>query len=156
MNKTIYFAHPISLYNTPFESAVVENLIARGYEVVNPGEAKYQEEYLKRRSSNPEEHVMVYWLELAGTCTECLFVPFPECEPGTEIPYSENLLVGAGVVGEVDSFVRKGLPVYWTWPPNSIEWVDEVQLIAFHDWDDFQRLTVAQTRAVLRAHGVKR
>ena len=46
--KTIYYAHPISIYDTPQETRDISLLRSLGLEPVNPNQAEWQEEYKRR------------------------------------------------------------------------------------------------------------
>lgn len=151
--KLIYFAHPISLYNTLVEMVIIEALTRRGFRVVNPGEIQYQRAYEARRYVNPKENPMAYWLELADTCTDCAFIPFPQTHGAEGVPLSNRPRVSAGVIKEVNLFFATYRQIYWILP--DVKLPEEVTLLPFGGWNEFEKLTVQQTLAVLRANECK-
>ena len=147
---SVYFAHPISLYNTLVEVVIVEALRRHGHRVVNPGEDQYQKAYRVRMEAFPQENPMAFWLKLAGSCDACVFAPFPRTDKVDGVPQSNKPLVGAGVVKEVDQFAVRQQPIYWTSP--DIKTPEEVELRRFKGWYQFKRLTVEQTILLLASH----
>lgn len=151
--KLTYFAHPISLYNSPLEGMLIEALTTLGFSIVNPGEAQYQRAYESRRVAKPKENPMTYWIELANTCDNCIFTPFPreQNDDAKVVSISQKPLVGAGVIKEVNSFIARRRPVYWVSP--DVKRLEEVETFLFTGWSKFKLLTIAQTKALLlQAH----
>lgn len=89
--QQLYFAHPVSDYNTPHEAAIVE-LLSQTFQVVNPNHADHAAKYAIEG--------MDYFVNLADTLDACAFLRFPDDT------------IGAGVAKEVEVFLDKGLPVF--------------------------------------------
>lgn len=95
MNKKIYYAHCMSLYNTKQEIRDVELLEKLGYEVVNPNLSCHQENC--RQFGNPME----YFTELIKEHCEVLAF---RALPDGKIP--------AGVLKEVQFAIDNDIPVF--------------------------------------------
>lgn len=154
MQFLTYFAHPISLYHDAagVERVIVEVLTEQhGFKLVNPSNERYQEAYRLRREQQPEENPMAYWLELAATCNNCVFLPFPRLPSEKRARTSYQAPISAGVVKEIGSFRERKRLVYWVDP--NIKTPDDVHLRIFTGWSGFKRLTPEETRILLCAHG---
>jgi hypothetical protein len=84
----LYFAHPITTYNTALEKeceAFVRRYIGADIDLVNPNSEEHQKAY------NSFNH----WIELAETCSICVFLPFPDKR------------IGSGVAAEIATFIKR-------------------------------------------------
>jgi hypothetical protein len=88
----LYFAHPVSDFNTPFEAKVVTALTAAGFDVENPNSPENQKGYAERGFK--------FTKEVRAKCDAIAFLRFP-C-----------LMLGSGVAAEVADFRKRGLPIY--------------------------------------------
>jgi hypothetical protein len=89
----LYYAHPISDYNTPYEERMMRML--QGFSrdgMENPNQKHHQIGY--------EKHGMDYFLDLCSGLDGCIFDTFP------------GGIIGAGVAKEVQSFLDAGKPVW--------------------------------------------
>ncbi len=82
----IYYAHPLSLFNTPTEKRDVKTLESLGLEVVNPNHPDHQAGY--------EQHGMEYFRAIVAGCDAVAFRAFPEGS------------IGAGVHKEITEFAE--------------------------------------------------
>jgi hypothetical protein len=94
-----YYAHPITIYNTPVERNDVKTLTDLGYTVINPNEPQHELAY--------QERGMPYFLELVRCCDLLVFRAFPD----GSIP--------AGVYGEIQAAYHELMPVLEM--PNGVE-----------------------------------
>ena len=88
---TIYFAHPISAYNSPIEAQAIQVLERAGFVVVNPSDPVHAE------ACGSD---MTLWTALAGTCDAVAMLGF------------EDGAIGAGVAKEVATVHGQGKPVF--------------------------------------------
>lgn len=88
----IYFARPISLYNTPQDERDIQLMEALGFEVVNPNKEKLSKRYQK-------EGMSVFYKAVAD-CDALAFRSFPD------------LSISAGVHGEILKAEELGKPVF--------------------------------------------
>jgi len=82
MKKKVYYAHCMSIDNTPQEKRDIVLLESLGFEVVNPNDPKHQKGY----------HKMDYFIKLSSKCDILAFRGLPD----GRIP--------AGVAAEISSF----------------------------------------------------
>ena len=85
--KLVYYAHPVSTYNTPQEKRDLETLEALGLRVVNPNTPENQEKY--------KTLGMPRFEEMAKACDVLAFRAFPDGS------------IGAGVAKEIE-WARSG------------------------------------------------
>ena len=133
----VYLAHPITSYGTEEETRAIDHV--RRYvgevELVNPNSPEHQAAYLAMKDA-PEtsEDAMRYWLDLAETCTFCVFFPFLDGR------------IGSGVWAEVETFFRR-----FGTEARVYEYEDINGRLVFCNRDYFDRpgrvLTVEQTKA---------
>ena len=150
--KSVYFAHPISLYHTLTERVIVEAMRRRGYDVVNPSDVTFQRHYKEYCMLHPAAHPMQYWLELAERSDACVFCPFPREQGAPEVPHSNKPRVSAGVVKEVGVFHVLKRHIEWVLPDSKMP--EEVVFRTFNGWREFKKLSVSETLAILTAQGV--
>ena len=98
----LYFAHPLSDYNTQFEARVLGYLSAvepfNKYEIVNPTQQYHQHAYIMLREygHGGDEVAFRYWTRLAGSCDALVFLRMPSGR------------VGAGVAKEICEALTHG------------------------------------------------
>ena len=96
----VYYAHPVSLYDTKVEKRDIELLQKLGFEVVNPNAPEHTAAYGQRkRDGITKDNGFEYFVELAATCDLCAFRAFPSGD------------IGSGVGKEVASFIFADKPV---------------------------------------------
>jgi hypothetical protein len=138
--EKIYFAHPISEYGSKNEARVVEALEKRGYDVINPNSAVHQAKVKELQAqfnteANPKaagEHVMKYFVDVCDSCDAVAAMPFP------------NGMFGAGVVKEVNSFVKRTKDVFGISVQGENILIDKMRGVP-----ESRRLNVDDTRAML-------
>lgn len=94
----VYFAHPISMYNTPEEVYLINGLTKMGAEVINPNDPKLEEEYNRRKKEDP------------STAMNVFFEQIEECSKLCAFP-TENGKYTAGVQKEILHALKCGIPV---------------------------------------------
>lgn len=136
--RKIYYAHPISMYGTPEEAAVVSVLEKVGYKVESPSNPEHVETLPKIRAqfasaAEGSAAVMRYFVEVCNGCDAVAFSPFPDGS------------LGAGVVKEVRSFLDRNAPAILV----SSE-AGNITLRPVDSLAGFHCLTVDETRAMLK------
>ena len=116
----VYFAHPVSDYDTAYEADVLRGLRFEFTDAVNPNAPEHEAAY--------HQHGMAHFLQVCAGCAECFFSAFP------------GGIIGAGVAKEVDSFLSRGAPVWQIMEPGSY-----VRLLRLPPWV----ADVATTRALV-------
>jgi hypothetical protein len=112
--KVLYFAHPTSAYDTPYESRSIERIVEvfLGFRVENPNQPHHQEGYRGyqvRTAKNRDAHKgMNYFYE------EVL----PSCDGCIAMAYLDGRL-GLGVAGEAKWFLERKLPVWGLFPSET-------------------------------------
>lgn len=100
MKKSIYYAHGLNLYNSPQEQRDIDMLVGLGFDVLNPSDSKYSEEFAQWREEHPDEaDYMNYFKNLVGSCDAIAF---------------RSLIDGsltAGVAAEVQYAMENGMPM---------------------------------------------
>lgn len=91
MKMKVYFARPISLYKTPQDERDIDLLMSLGFDVVNPDKAALSERY-------KDEGMDVFYAAVRD-CNVIAYRSFPD------------LMIGAGVKGEIDEAIKAGLMV---------------------------------------------
>lgn len=91
MSLVVYYAHPLSLYNTPQEARDIATLAAMGFTVLNPNEADHDAGY--------QAHGMDYFEKIVHQCQVLAFRAFAD----GSLP--------AGIVKEIGFAREIGLPV---------------------------------------------
>jgi hypothetical protein len=109
--KRIYFAHPVSVYNTPLEKELIELIqYLFAVEVENPNQLHHQKGYAtfkEKYKNHPTKSGMTYFYE----------VVLPSCDSCVCQVYLDGKW-GAGVAHEALFFLKKNLPI-WIIDPNS-------------------------------------
>jgi hypothetical protein len=87
--RKIYFGHPISFYNTPVQSFLIDkiSLAFPETEIVNPGLKIHGENY-KKWKAETGNGMNYFFQEVLPSCAGGVFLPF------------EDGMFGAGVFGE--------------------------------------------------------
>jgi hypothetical protein len=109
MKKKIYYAHSMSLYNTPQEKRDIELLENLGFEVVNPSSKELEKEV--RNIKLCGEGLRKTKDEISRTIMDFFFKEvIPECDA---LAYRSfiDLKIGAGVSGEIKCAEKLGLPI---------------------------------------------
>jgi hypothetical protein len=143
-NTKLYFAHPMSMYGTPEEAALVKVLTDIGFEVINPGDPAVGQAFAAYRDGNPTNY-MQFFVDLCNACEYGAFCTFPDEAQADGVPAVPHR-VGAGVVTEIESFWARGKRVFWLRQHD-----DVLYLVLVTDWQGFTPLDVPQTRALLKA-----
>lgn len=105
----LYFAHPINVYGTDLEAALLERIAERypDHEIVNPNAPEHDAGYKAKG--------MAYFLEdILPKCDECVLLAFRDGK------------IGKGVYAEAEALHAIGNPVweilssgdFFTWAPN--------------------------------------
>ena len=94
MRTSFYFAHPVTMYDTPVERAMEQRFRSQrpGTEVENPNQPHHSEGY--------KQGGMDYFVQLCDRQDGVFFAPFSEGS------------LGAGVYKEVESFLKRGAPAF--------------------------------------------
>lgn len=147
-----YFAYPHLLRGTALVQHLIDDvLIGRhGFSVVDPGTARYQEAYRKRRIAYPGEDPMIFWIELAYECDNCVFCPMPnvQAQSGNVVPFSQMPVVDARVATVVDfGFRARRKLVYWINPSE-----EPATLHMARSWAGFRRLAKTEPEAMTCAN----
>lgn len=118
----IYFAHPVSDYNTPKEEEDLQAIqkYFPDAEILNPNSPESEAAY--------KVQGMKYFEDLVKTCTGIVCVPFSDGE------------WGMGVWKEAESMARSGGPV-WQLHQGKLQEVD---------FKDIRPLSINQTRARIK------
>lgn len=148
MNKLkVYFAHPITMYDGKNAKHVIDTLSSI-FEIINPSDKKFQAKFEKYRSKHPNDY-MQFFVDACNKCDGVMFFTFPDDVVATGVPQVINR-VGAGVKKEVASFFNRpgSFAIHISVKDNGfLSW-------CFIDsWDNFNILTVDETRAMLKAMG---
>lgn len=97
----IYYAHPISDYNTTTEArdvALIETAFGEGV-VLNPNSTTHENGYKERRARDGKG-MNYFYEEVLPACCACVFRAFPDGK------------IGAGVAGEIQWFLDNDHPVF--------------------------------------------
>jgi hypothetical protein len=94
MRTSFYFAHPVTMYDTPVERALEQRFRQQlpGAAVENPNQPHHSEAY--------KTGGMDYFVRVCDEQDGVFFAPFSEGS------------LGAGVYKEVESFLRRGAPAF--------------------------------------------
>jgi len=103
----VYYAHCVSIYDTPQEARDIETLKACGFDVVNPNTPECDAGYKARG--------MEYFKKFAEECDAVAFRSLPD----SSIP--------AGVAREIEMFRAEGKPVLEL-PSNNVRRVLSVEV----------------------------
>lgn len=130
MKKRLYFGHPINVYGTSLEDALLARIAAAfpDWEVENPNQKKHDEGYerYKRETGRPMDY---YVLEV-----------LPSCHGGVFLPFRDGAW-GAGVFKEAQAIAAQGGTV-WTITADG--------QVTATDLAEVRVLTVDETRARVR------
>lgn len=121
----LYFAHPVNVYDTPLERAVMQ-LIAHTFlnvmdvMIENPNQPHHQIGYMayaKRTQENKTAH------NLHGGINYYDDKVLPLCNGVIAMPFLDNKF-GSGVAHEVNWFLERSLLAYFLQAPTHIIWTD--------------------------------
>lgn len=79
---TVYYAHPMNIYDKPEEAEDISYLESLGYNVLNPNQPQHQTGCKVHPKS-----VMAYFGELVNKCDSLAFRAFPDGKIGAGICY---------------------------------------------------------------------
>lgn len=123
----LYFAHPINVYDTELERALLAQITERfsGYEILNP---------------NAPEHSAGYRAEGMGYFLRKVL---PRCDAGVLLAFRDRM-IGKGVFAE-------GLQLFVSWPYRPV-WEIDLDGLPWTFWipDSNRCLSVDETRARIR------
>lgn len=128
----VYYAHPMSWYDTFAETEDVVALEEAGHEVLNPNDQFYSDQVTKLRKQGKGHMVMEPFMLAVKSCDAVAYRPFKDGR------------VGAGVAKEVLEGLALGLPIIclpFTQP-------DEGGISHLFELEDV--LTIEETRARIR------
>jgi hypothetical protein len=94
----VYFAHPVSTYNTILEKMVIAHLERQGaHLLINPNTPEHQEGY--------KNEGMEYFKKIIEACDYVYVLPFPD-----------DFSIGAGIAKEINWALEKGIKVVYLKP----------------------------------------
>lgn len=102
----VYYAHPMSWYNTHHEQADVERLEALGHSVLNPNDPYFARKVQDLRSRGLGHMVMEPFMKAVTDCDAVAYRPFMDGK------------LGAGVAKEVLEGLVQGKPVFHVMTPE--------------------------------------
>jgi len=127
----MYFAHPLSTYNTDLENMLIEIIKARfpGYELENPNQPHHQKacQEAKEKTGN----AMNYFLNDL----------IPKMDAGIALPFKDNMF-GAGIFAEMEGIYQRKKPIWQIDFQGKIDPLDRM--------DERRRLSIEDTRARVR------
>jgi len=97
----MYFGHPVNIYDTPQESALIAKIEREfpEYAIENPNQPRHQEGYMCWKAEHGSG--MQYYFEVVLPAMKAdIFLPF------------EDLQFGAGVWSEAEFIQKNGSPIY--------------------------------------------
>lgn len=110
----LYFAHPVSVYNTPLENAML-TLIAHcfpGVEIANPNTPEYQRAYNEAKAASGGTHAdhkgMDIFYKMLEGLDGCVSMLFLDCR------------MGLGVAGETQKTVKAGKSAWLIEPSHEL------------------------------------
>ena len=81
----VYYAHPMSWYDTPEEAADVAALEAAGHEVLNPNNVAYAAKVQDLRARGLGHMVMEPFMRAVGECDALAYRPFKDGRLGAGV-----------------------------------------------------------------------
>jgi len=129
----IYYAHPVSMYDSDDEKFIVKILSDLG-PVLNPNGEEHQKGY--------DVEGMAYFIRLLEECSSCVFSTFRDGK------------IGAGAAKEIKYFLERKLPVFQC---NARYDAHTAFLILSlrTNLSEYEVLTVDETRAKLKELGFR-
>jgi len=127
--ESIYFAHPIDIYNTYYEKLLAEQLFSLfpKKNIYNPNQKHNQENYK-------------LWKEETGSGMNYYFdvvLPNKNIVGGVYLPFEDGM-IGAGIFGEMEKLHELDKPIFEIKTPKIIEKINKL--------DISRKLSVEQTR----------
>lgn len=98
--KKIYFARPLSNYNTKQDERDIQLLENLGFEIINPNKEELQKKVDELRNNNPDKDYMYVFTDIVKTCDALAYRSFVD------------LKISAGVMKEIETAVDLKLPVF--------------------------------------------
>ena len=99
--RTLYFAHPVNVYNTPLEQKLLReiSIIFSAWDIENPNQPHHQEGYKtwKKEKGNG----MLYYFEDV----------LPKMDGGIGLTFLDGKF-GKGVAGELEFLFKAGKPIW--------------------------------------------
>lgn len=130
MKKVLYFGHPVNVYGTPLEQALLERITRQfsDWQVENPNQPKHDDGYKRYgdRTGRPMDYFVIEVL--------------PAMNGGVFLPFRDGKF-GAGVYKEAEVLAARGCPL---WLINAELEIRELTL------DPTLALGVDETRARVR------
>ncbi len=136
--KKIYFAHPISYYNTQMEIDAISKIskyFGSDYEIINPGNKEIQFAFEKYKKENVD--YMSFFTEIINECDLIVCMEFWTGE------------IGAGVQYEAEAMNRKGGFIYII---NKDFHITGVNIHAFNE----SAVSIQRTRELLNYHNLQK
>lgn len=126
MRTSFYFAHPVTMYDTPVERALEQRFRSQvGAAVENPNQPHHSEAY--------KTGGMDYFVKVCDSQDGVFFAPFSEGS------------LGAGVYKEVESFLKRGAPVFQYQPETQ-----DFKPVGAQEVAELKVLNVEDSRALLK------
>lgn len=140
----VYFAHPMSDYDSPFEHdcllAVQTHFLGIGrriVEVVNPNSPEVKLAWDRRVAQVGYEHAFPFWPDLASDCDVCV---------GLRMPHGRW---SAGVAAEMRAALAAARPVFEVMHLPHRGWFSFIRVFRLHD---AEVLTRDETRAAIKRY----
>lgn len=115
----LYFAHPVNVYNTPIENAMLA-LLAHCFpedKIINPNTPEGQKAYTEAKAASGGTHAdhkgMDVFYKMLESLDGCVSMPFLDCR------------MGLGVAGETQKTMRSGKPTWLIVPSHELT-VEEI------------------------------
>jgi len=124
--KQIYFGHPISVYNTPKESELIQAIQKQfpGWHIENPNQPHHSEGY-QTWKKNFGNGMSYYYQEV-----------LPKMHAGVFLPFLDRMW-GAGVFNEAEFLFNQDKPIY------EINYLGEISPVTL---DEAKKLSIEETR----------
>lgn len=132
--KSVYYAHPLSLYDKPEELVDIAQLNRLGLRVLNPNDEKVEADFQRTKDFN-------IFLELAGSSDLVAVRAFPDGK------------LGAGVAKEALRALEAGKPVIEIFGSDDLGRYGKIEYLTPQDVMD-RELDIPQTILYLDKYGV--
>lgn len=120
----LYFAHPVNVYNTTLEDAMLKLIAQRffGVKIVNPNTPEYQKMYNEMKTASGGTHAdhkgMDIFYKMLEGLDGCVSMPFLDCR------------MGLGVAGETQKTVKAGKSAWLIMPSYELTAAEIEQFVA--------------------------
>ncbi|PJC45520.1 hypothetical protein CO037_01065 [Candidatus Pacearchaeota archaeon CG_4_9_14_0_2_um_filter_30_8] len=127
--NSIYFAHPVSVYNTHLEKVLVKRLKSffKNKNIYNPNQPHNQKNYKIWKDGTGSG--MNYYFDL--------ILPNKNIVGGVYLPFEDGM-IGAGIYGEMEKLQEMKKPIFEIKKLNQIEKILKI--------DSSRKLSIEQTR----------